>query len=85
MYVRLTPERDAQIRKIAKDRGYPHTINSVAREIFELGFAAMLRGPSAEYSLATTGDPVDAQQRAHIVVAVERGVVVKNRHGHGRT
>jgi len=32
-YVRMKPEEHAQISKIAKKRGYPHTFSSVAAEM----------------------------------------------------
>ena len=33
MYIRVKPEAYAEITKIAKDRGLPHTIASVAAEM----------------------------------------------------
>lgn len=36
-YVRLLPEVHQQVVQIAKERGYPHTIASVATEMVSLG------------------------------------------------
>jgi molybdenum cofactor biosynthesis enzyme len=45
MYLRVKPEEHKKIAKIAKERGYPHTIASVAAEMFARGLA--VAAPSA--------------------------------------
>lgn len=40
MYVRVKPEEHARVKQIADKRGYPHSISSVASEIFSRGLAA---------------------------------------------
>jgi len=42
-YVRVRPEEHARIAKLAEDRGYPHTIASVASEMISKGLAAELK------------------------------------------
>jgi hypothetical protein len=37
MYVRVRPEEHALVVKIVRRRGYPHTIASVAAEMFSRG------------------------------------------------
>ncbi len=39
-YVRVKPEEHALIEEIAKKRGYPHTIASVASEMLSKGLAS---------------------------------------------
>lgn len=39
-YVRVKPEEHAQIAKIADERGYPHSIASVASEMISKGLKA---------------------------------------------
>jgi len=39
MYVRVRPEEKERVVKIVEQRGYPHTIASVAAEIFSRGLA----------------------------------------------
>jgi hypothetical protein len=43
MYVRVKPEEHALITQIAKKRGYPHTIASVAAKIIARGLSAEAR------------------------------------------
>jgi Fe-S cluster assembly scaffold protein SufB len=39
-YVRVTPEEHERIAVIAEERGYPHTISSVAAEMISRGLAS---------------------------------------------
>ena len=47
-YVRLTPQARAQISKIVEERGYPHTIASIAAEMITKGLAATAPATSEE-------------------------------------
>jgi hypothetical protein len=40
MYVRVSPEERARVVKIARRRGWPHTIASVAAEMLSCGLAS---------------------------------------------
>jgi len=40
MYMRVRPEEHARVVKIARRRGLPHTIASVAAEMFARGLAS---------------------------------------------
>lgn len=46
MYVRVAPQERAQIEQIVKERGYPHTMASVAAEMLSRGLAAETPAPA---------------------------------------
>lgn len=48
MYVRVRPEEHARVVKLVEQRGYPHTIASVAAEMISRGLASEAPAPPAK-------------------------------------